>query len=142
MQYFVYFSIAGIPATGLTPTWESLLTATNATDKSGSAPAITEIGSGMYSFDINYEVAPWDVATEELVGVIDGGATLADVDRYKPVIITRRSLALVRLSHKGVYNKDAKTITYYDVDGSTAALVQTMTDAAASQTRDLTAPSS
>lgn len=94
MLYYVYFSDGGVPETGLTPTWESLVTAENGTDKSGSAPAITEVGVGWYKFAITYDAAPWDVETEDLVGVIDGGSSLVDADRYKPISITKRGLGL------------------------------------------------
>ncbi len=73
----VYFSNAGIAATGLTLTWEYLKLVSDGTSY-GSPPAFTEIGGGWYKFDIN--------PTEKLVGVIDGSATLTiDSERYQPV---------------------------------------------------------
>ncbi len=42
-------------------------------------PAITEIGSGWYAFEIT-PVAP-------LVGVVNGGSTLSNADRYKSVSV-------------------------------------------------------
>lgn len=94
MLYYVYFSDGGVPKTGLTPTWESLVTADNGTDKSGSAPVVTEVGGGWYKFTIVYGTVPWDVTGEDLVGVIDGGSSLYDADRYKPISITKRGLGL------------------------------------------------
>ena len=85
MLYYVYFSNAGVAETGLTPDWEYLITAENGTDKSGSAPAVGEAGGGWYNFDVTLGTAPWDVTTEDLLGVIDGGGALANIDRYKPV---------------------------------------------------------
>ena len=82
MLYQVYFADNGAPKTGLAPRWEHLLTAQNGTDKSGSAPAITELGGGYYKFDITFGTAPWDVIGEDLLGVVDGGSALAEVERY------------------------------------------------------------
>lgn len=89
LKKYVYFSDVGVAATGLTPTFTSLITATNGTDKSASAPTISEIGGGWYSFEVTFGTAPWDVTDEELLGVINGGATLADTDRYKEVTVTK-----------------------------------------------------
>lgn len=73
----VYFANAGVPATGLTLTWEYLLIASTG-GAYGSSPAFTEVGGGWYKFDIN--------PTEKLVGVIDGSATLTvNSERYQPV---------------------------------------------------------
>ena len=48
MLYRIHFKDAGLSKTGLTPVWKSLLTAVeNGTDKSGSAPVISEIGGGI-----------------------------------------------------------------------------------------------
>jgi len=128
MLYYLYVSNAGVPETGLVAgsdiVWESLDTGENGTDKSGSAPAIVEIGGGWYSFDITLGTAPWDVETEDLVGVIDcdtdGDAGLADADRYKPVAITLRGLALARLAHKRTYTLATKIEQLLATDGSTA----------------------
>ena len=135
MLYYVYFSDVGIAKTGLAPAWEYLKTAQNATDKSGSAPSITEIGGGWYKFNITLGTAPWDVTTEDLVGVIDGGSSLSDVDRYKPVCITLRGLGLARIAHKGVQTKSTGDIDIYATDGSTKELKLGMTDSASEITR-------
>ena len=128
MLYYVYFSDAGTPKTGLTPDWESLLTAENGTDKSGSAPAIAELGGGWYKFDVTFGTAPWDVITEDLVGVIDGGNLLSGADRYKPVIITVRGLGLARIAHKGVQNKSSGDITIYATDGTSEEMKLDMSE--------------
>lgn len=128
MLYYFYVSNAGVPETGLVAgsdiAWESLLTAENGTDKSGSAPAAVEIGGGHYYIDITLGTAPWDVTTEDLVGVLDcdtdGDAGLADADRYKPVSITLRGLALARLGHKRTYTLATKIEQLLASDGSTA----------------------
>lgn len=73
----IYFSNAGVPATGLTLTWESLKKVNDGTDFTPQ-PTFTEIGGGWYKFDIN--------PTERLVGVIDGSASLViENERYMPV---------------------------------------------------------
>lgn len=144
MLYYLYVSNAGVPETGLVAgndiAWESLDTAENGTDKSGSAPSFTEIGGGWYAFDITFGTAPWDVTTEDLVGVIDcdtdGDAGLADGDRYKPVCISLRGLGLARIAHKGVQDKSTGDIDIYATDGSTKEMQLDMTDAADSITRN------
>lgn len=83
MKYPVYFSDAGVPATGLTPAFSSLQNLL--TEASVTPPTVTEIGGGWYA----YEISP----TAPLVGVIDGGAGLADADRYKPASIPVSALA-------------------------------------------------
>ncbi|MCK5270191.1 MAG: hypothetical protein KAJ46_05370, partial [Sedimentisphaerales bacterium] len=99
MLYYVYFTDAGVPKTGLSPDWESLVTAENGTDKGGSAPAVTEVGGGWYNFEVTYGTTPWDVTTEDILGVIDGGSSLVDADRYKPVCVSLRGLGLARIAH-------------------------------------------
>lgn len=116
MLYEIYFTDGGVPKTGLTPTWESLATAENSTDKSASAPAIVETSGGWYKYEITLGTAPWDVKTEDLTGVIDGGASLVDADRYKPVAFSKRSLALARLTHEREFLPDG-TERVYGVDG-------------------------
>ncbi len=126
MLYYVYFSDAGTPKTGLTPTWEYLRTAgaTNVDKMDIIEPyddecPIAEIGGGWYSFDITYGNKPWDLTTEDLVGVIDGGSTLADAaDRYKPVVISLRGLALARIAHAGIQDKQSGAVTIYKTAGS------------------------
>lgn len=78
MVYSVYFSKAGVPQAGLTPVWLTLQDAIT-TVSVLSPPAITEIGGGFYKFSIT--------PADPLVGVIDGGSSLTDPDRYKPVQI-------------------------------------------------------
>lgn len=141
MLYEVYFSDAGVPKTGLSPTFEYLITAENGTDKSGSAPTITEVGGGLYTFDVTYGTTPWDVITEDLWMVIDGGSSLVDVDRYKPAAITLRGLALAKIAHKGVQNKSTGDIEIYNIDGTNKAFKIDMTDGATELTRTPAAPS-
>jgi len=140
MIYYAYFAQNGEPKTGLSPDWESLVTGENGTDKSGSAPSITELGGGFYIFDITFGSAPWDVIAEDLAGVIDGGSTLTGSDRYKPVVITQRGLGLARIAHKGVQNKSTGDVDIYAADGTTKEMKLDMTDASSDITRSPAAP--
>lgn len=75
----VYFSNSGVPQTGLTLTWRSLL---NVSDGSAYTPqpTFTEIGGGWYKFTINN--------ANPVVGVIDGSGTIAaSPERYVPVLM-------------------------------------------------------
>ncbi len=71
-------------------------------DKSGSGPAITEIGGGWYKFSATYGTAPFDAG--DLVGVIDvdkdGDNSLGNAERYIPVEVRLDFYALVRLVNK------------------------------------------
>ena len=149
MLYYVYFSNEGVPSTGLSPTWclnsssssaiwSAGTTATGSgTEITTNLPAITEVGSGWYKFDITFGVAPWTATTQDLVGVIDGTATLAGADRYKPIVISLRGLALARIGHKGVQNKTTGDIDIYKTDGATKELKLNMTDTTTAIERDI-----
>ena len=135
MFYYIYVSEAGQPKTGLTPTWLSLRTAENAADRSAQAPAIDEIGGGWYRFDITYGQEPWDIKTEDLVGVIDNGNTMIGLDRYKPIVISLRGLALARIAHKAQQNKADGHVTLYQTDGVNPEMQLTMSETTVSLTR-------
>jgi len=132
MLYYVYITQNGIPKTGLNPNFESLLTAENGTDKSGSAPTVNEVGGGLYNFDITYGSAPWDVTTEDLVGVVDADPTDAEgmsaSEKYVPVVITLSGLALARLAHKAEQDKSTGTITVYAANGTDKEMELTMAE--------------
>lgn len=124
MRYYVYFSDEQGPVTGLTPSWKGVSSADNGVDKTSvanSGVSISEISSanapGWYGFDITYGQLPWDVIEEDLVGVIDGGSSLADVVRYKPICVTLRGLALARIAHKAVQDKSTGNIDIFKVNG-------------------------
>ena len=72
----IYFSTVSMPASGLVLTWHSLKKVTDGSTYS-PLPAFTEIDSGWYKYDYTDNV--------NLVGTIDGGSSLADSDRYKPI---------------------------------------------------------
>ena len=130
MEYYIYATNAGAPETGLSLAWETLTDSGGAcgggsetgADKSGSAPTIYEVGGGFYKFNIEFGTAPWDVTARELLGVLDLGSALANADRYRPVVITLRGLALAVLSHKGVVDTSTQDLTIYDRDGTTEVI--------------------
>jgi hypothetical protein len=107
-NYFtVYFSSSGVPATGLSPTWTSLkeVDGTNYTQ-----PTILEIGGGWYKYILSAS------QFEHIVGVIDGGASLANADRYKSVEIRYSDLS--QKEHKEfvvlpVYDEDTLALTFF-----------------------------
>jgi hypothetical protein len=132
MIYPVYITKDGAPMTGLAPNWEGLRTLGNGTDKSGSAPAVSEAGGGWYKFDITFGEAPWDVITDDLVGVIDadptGSVGMSDAERYIPIEITLRGLALARIAHKAAQDKATGDIEIYQTDGVNKEMKLNMTD--------------
>ncbi|MHA1370482.1 MAG: hypothetical protein ACTSRA_12315 [Promethearchaeota archaeon] len=133
MIYKIYITEDGAPKTGLSPTWNSLY-ALDGTDKSTSAPSISEVGGGWYKFDVKYGTPPFDV--NELVGVIDAGSSLSDYERYVPVNISTRDYALVHLTNKAVWDDNSKYETIYD-DNNNAEVKFTLTEAGDTKTRAL-----
>jgi hypothetical protein len=77
------------------------------TDKSGSAPSISEIGGGWYKFNAAYGTAPFDAG--DLVGVIDadkdGDNLLANAERYIAVEVRLDFYSLLRSVCKMSQNK-------------------------------------
>jgi hypothetical protein len=79
MIYVVFFSNAGAPATGLSPTIGVYKKVSDGTDVT-PAPAVAEIGGGFYKFTAS--------PAEALVVRMNGGGSLADADKYKVMQIT------------------------------------------------------
>jgi hypothetical protein len=79
MIYAVYFSNAGVPATGLSPTIGVYKKVSDGTEVT-PAPTVSEIGGGFYKF----------IATpaEALVVRVNGGGSLGDADKYKVMQLT------------------------------------------------------
>ncbi|MCK5175836.1 MAG: hypothetical protein KAR47_20745 [Planctomycetes bacterium] len=100
-----YAAAVGEPLTGAAAEmdFESLMTL-GGTDKSGSAPAISEIGGGWYKFSAVYGTAPFDAG--DLIGVIDadksGNNSLASAERYIPVEVRLDFYAFRRLTEKAI----------------------------------------
>jgi hypothetical protein len=79
MIYVVFFSNAGVPATGLSPTIGVYKKVSDATDVT-PAPTVSEIGGGFYKFTAT--------PGEALVVRMNGGGSLAEADKYKVMQIT------------------------------------------------------
>ena len=100
-----YVASDGAALTGASAEMEfETLKLLDGTDKSGSAPSITEIGGGWYKFSVTYGTAPFDAG--DLVGAIDadknGTNNLANAERYIPVEIRLDFYAMKRLTQKSV----------------------------------------
>ncbi len=97
IPFYVAKSGVGLTSASGEMDFESLLTI-GGVDKSSSAPAISEIGSGWYKFSTAYGSAPFD--NGDLVGVIDadkdGVNGLGDAERYIPVEVRLDFYALCR----------------------------------------------
>jgi hypothetical protein len=108
MNYVIYFSNAGAPATGLTP---GVITYKKVSDSSdvASPPAISEIGGGGYKFTVT--------PAEALFVVVDGGSGLENADRYKVMQITPNDADL-----------DAPVSTRAPESGGNLAAVKAKTD--------------
>jgi hypothetical protein len=79
MIYVVFFSSAGVPATGLSPTIGVYKKVSDGTDVT-PAPAVAEVGGGFYKFTAT--------PAEALVVRMNGGGSLGDADKYKVMQIT------------------------------------------------------
>ena len=92
------------------------------TDKSSSAPSISEIGGGWYKFSVTYGTAPFDAG--DLIGVIDadkdGDNGLANAERYIPVEVRLDFYAMKRLTEKSV-EIDSMGCLESDVDNNIKA---------------------
>ncbi len=90
-------------------------------DKSGNAPAISEIGGGWYKFGVAYGTAPFD--TGDLVGVIDsdtnGTNGLANAERFIPVEVRLDFYGLARLVNRMSQSKLNGDMLIQDGSGNT-----------------------
>jgi len=117
-----YVSNDGEPLTGAAAQmdFESLKTLAG-TDKSGSAPTISEIGNGWYKFSVAYGTVPFD--SGDLVGVVDadknGNNNLANAERYIPIEVRLDFYALMRLVNKMSQNKSTGDMEIKDSSGNT-----------------------
>ena len=128
----------GVPLTGAAAQmdFESLLLL-NGTDKSGSAPSISEVGGGWYKFSTAYGTAPFDAG--DLVSVIDadksGTNSLANAERYIPVEVRLDFYALSRLVNEMSQDKDTGDMLIKDSNGNTILKLD-VTDGSSTVTRD------
>ena len=100
--------------------FESLKTLAG-TDKSSSAPTVSEIGGGWYKFSVAYGTAPFD--SGDLAGVVDadknGNNNLANAERYIPIEVRLDFYALMRLVNKMSQNKSTGDMEIKDSSGNT-----------------------
>jgi hypothetical protein len=108
MIYVVFFSNAGAPATGLTPTIGVYKKVSDGTDVT-PAPTVSEIGGGFYKFTAT--------PAEALVVRMNGGGSLSDADKYKVMQITPNDAGL-----------DAAVSTRAPESGGNVAAIKAKTD--------------
>ena len=133
-----YVAIDGVPLTGAAAEMEfESLKLHDGTDKSGSAPSISEIGGGWYKFSVAYGTAPFEAG--DLVGVIDadkdGDNGLANAERYIPVEVRLEFYGMARLVNEMSQNKTTGDMSVKDGSGNTI-LVLDMTDGTTTLDRD------
>jgi hypothetical protein len=106
--HIVYFSSLGVPSTGLTPTWNSLKNVSDGTDYTPQ-PTISAIGGGWYKFTLDLD------SFDHVVGVIDGGGTLANADRYKNFEVSYASIGVdqpAQVVITPVYDEDSVSLSF------------------------------
>lgn len=104
--YVVYFSDSGVAATGLTPTWDTLKRVSDGADQ--SQPSISEVGGGWYKYTTTIPVG------ETWVGVINGGVSLGDVDRFVPIDMRENDFDLDKFEEIFVttkFDEDSDSLT-------------------------------
>jgi hypothetical protein len=117
-----YVSRDGEPLTGASAQidFESLQTLAGS-DKSSSAPTISEIGGGWYKFGVAYGTIPFDDG--DLVGVIDadknGNNGLANAERFIPIEVRLDFYALLRHVNTMSQNKATGDMAIKDSSGNT-----------------------
>lgn len=128
MRYLAFITSAGAPAEGLTPTiaWRRV-----DGSSAGSAPTIAALDSmpGWYYFEAEIE---YPTAL-----TIDGGASLADVDRYIPMVLgpddfLGTNKRIVYTDHDVRGNPTAGRLLLYDSAEAMAADVDPWTGASQS----------
>lgn len=134
-----YVAKDGAPLTGASAQMDfESLRATDGTDKSASAPAISEIAGGWYKFSVAYGSSPFDGG--DLVGVIDadknGNNGLANAERYIPVEVRLDFYGLMRLVNKMSQDKTSGDMSIKDSSGNTV-LKLAITDGSSTLDRDL-----
>jgi len=133
-----YVASDGEPLTGAAAQMEfESLMLLDGTDKSGSAPSISEIGGGWYKFSVAYGTAPFDAG--DLVGVIDadknGNNSLANAERYIPVESRLDVYGLLRLVGKMSQDKVTGDMSIKDAAGNTVLKLD-ITDGESTVDRD------
>ena len=138
IEILFYVANDGQPLTGASAEmdFESLKTLAG-TDKSGSAPSISEVGGGWYKFSCAYGTAPFDAG--DLVGVIDadkdGNNSLANAERYIPVEVRLDFYALARQVNKTSQDKSTGDVSIKDASDNTILKID-FTDGSSTLDRD------
>lgn len=138
IEILFYVAQDGQPLTGASAemNFESLKKL-DGTDKSGSAPSISEIGGGWYKFSVAYGTAPFDAG--DLIGVIDadkdGNNNLANAERYIPVEVRLDFYAFARLINKSSQDKTTGDVSIEDASGNTILKLD-FTDGSSTLDRD------
>ena len=133
-----YVAKSGSPLTGASAemAFEHLLLL-DGTDKSGSAPAISEIGGGWYKFSVAYGTAPFDAG--DLIGVIDADKDedngLQYSERYISIEVRLDFYALARLVNKMSQNKTTGDMEIKNAGGNTILKLD-ITDGSSEVDRD------
>ena len=117
-----YVALGGQPLTAAAAQMDfESLTLLDGTDKSGSAPTISEIGGGWYKFSVAYGTAPFDAG--DLLGLIDadknGTNGLQYPERYIPVEVRLDFYALARLVNKLSQDKTTGDMEIKNAAGNT-----------------------
>ena len=133
-----YVAKDGVPLTGAAGQMDfESLRLLDGTDKSGSAPAISEIANGWYKFSVAYCTAPFDAG--DLVGVIDadknGSNSLANAERYVPVEVRLDFYALMRLVNTTSQDKLTGDMSVKNANGDTILTLE-ITDGQSSLERE------
>jgi hypothetical protein len=103
----VYVTNYGVPTTGLTLTWESLVNVITGVAVTPQ-PAFTELGGGFYTFELNVPLSSY------YSGVIDASSTIEiDSERYIAVAIG---------SEDGIENIEVIVTPYYDENSDAVTL--------------------
>ena len=122
MIHKVYFANAGVAATGLTPAFDTYKKVSDGSNV--TKPTFTEIGGGWYKFTAT--------PSEDIVGVVNGGAALANADRYIPVDVTADDGGLIDILDAvlgdKVLNYTGDTLTLTKRDGVTTLKIFDMTE--------------
>lgn len=104
----VYCSNGGLPATGLTLTWEYLKQVTDGADVTPQ-PAFTEVGAGFYKFTASPDI------DEQWAGVIDASPSVTNPsERYVPILlgdndIRRNTISVVT----PIYDEASDTLQFF-----------------------------
>jgi hypothetical protein len=87
-HYTVVFLDGGTPATGLSPTIDVFKDVADGTDIT-PIPTVTEYGSGIYAFSIDWSDSSYDGIDEFISRVDSNDGGMADADRYIYGVATR-----------------------------------------------------